>query len=366
MALPKSLVQPFRKNELLVGAGWRGFFAPFNIAESVASNNTSIGPTLLDLQYQGPINSNSLSSGWFDLGWIKNFKLTPASKIGQVRSGYRGAIRAQYRGQVGEEFEFQFQESTRMAFKIATGTIPFNLLKNPGASTVGPLSGSGAQAVPLAASGYQANGAGTTVGSPTLFVPSGSGALFSVGDILVCDQDYNPATYGLVGDVAAPVFQGQVTDVDYIRKTSDYVARVLSIAAGAVSGMDGLVLSAPIVGGGSGLTLPAPVAPTATAKIQKIGGWACREGGTFITEWTAMFTMDTIDGAQILIYYPHVSISQFKDIATWTIENEGTTDQTGYGLDTMMEALAFDDPIDGETIVGYKAFYPRPGQVPQI
>jgi hypothetical protein len=75
-----------------------------------------------------------------------------------------------------------------------------------------------------------------------------------------------------------------------------------------------------------------------------------------------LFIMDTIDAAQIACYYPHVSISQFRDVAAWTIENQGTTDQTGYELDAMFEALAFDDPIDGETVVGYKAFYPRPGQ----
>lgn len=365
MPLSKALVQPFRKNTLLVGAGWRGFFAPFNIAAAAATSNTTVGPTILDLQTAGPINTNNPPAGWFDLGWIKDTKITPGSKIGQVTSGYRGAVRAQYRGQVQETLEFKFREATRMAFKIATGNIPFNLLKNSVPSTVGPLSGSGAQTVPLGASGYQAAGAGTTAGSPTLFVPSGSGSLFTAGDFIVCDQDY-AGQYGLVGDVGAPVQNGQVTDVDYIRKTSDYVARITAITAGAVSGQDGLVLSAPIVGGGSAASGSPNVAPTAGAKIQKITGWASREGGTFITEWSGMFVMDTVDQAQILLYYPHLSISQFKDISSWAIANVGTTDETGYDLDTMMEALAFDDPLDGETIVGYKAFYPRPGQTPQI
>jgi hypothetical protein len=72
--------------------------------------------------------------------------------------------------------------------------------------------------------------------------------------------------------------------------------------------------------------------------------------------------MDTIDAAQIAVYYPHVSIAQFRDVAAWAIENIGTTDETGYELDCVMNALAFDDPIDGETVVGYKAFFPRPGQ----
>jgi hypothetical protein len=366
MALSKALIQSFRKNTLIVGAGWRAFFAPYNLGQGSAVASTTVGPKILDLQNQGPFSTFSPPSGWFDLGWIKDFKITPQSKIGQVRSGYRGAVRAQYRGQVGEQFEFQFREATRMAFKIAVGTTPFNLLKNPLASTAGPLSGSGAQAVPLGASGYQAAGAGTTAGSPTLFVPAGSGSLFAVGDYIVADIDYVNQT-GTINDAGIPVSPGQVTDVDFIRKTSDYVARVAAIVVGAVAGQDGLVLNGPMAGGGSSQPgVAALTGPATTSKVQKIVGWAVREGGTFITEWSGLFLMDTIDNAQIAVYYPHISIAQFRDVAAWAIENIGTTDETGYGLDCTMEALAFDDPLDGETVVGYKAFYPRPSQDIQI
>lgn len=361
MPLSKALVQPFRKNTLIVGAGWRSYFAPYNIALGSAVANTVLGPTILDLQNSLPLNTNAPVSGWFDLGWIKDFKLTPQSKIGQVRSGYRGAVRAQYRGMVGEQFEFKFREATRMAFKIAVGNTPFNLLVGTGLQTAGPLSASGAAAVPLGASGYQVNGAGTTAGSPTLFVPSGSGAAFPAGTFVVADIDYNPATYGVIGEAGVPVFQGAVTDVDYIRKTSDFVARVTQVNLAAVAGQDGLILDQPLAGGGSG-NPTGPTSPPQTSKVQKIDGWAVREGGTFITEWSGLFVLDTIDAAQIAIYYPHVSISQFRDIASWTLENAGTTDETGFELDCTMEALAFDDPLDGETVVGYKCFIPRPGQ----
>ncbi|MGI4815920.1 MAG: hypothetical protein ACRYGG_21660, partial [Janthinobacterium lividum] len=131
--LPKSLTQPFRRGSLLVGGGWRGYFAPYNAALAVTSNNTSNGPSILDLQVQGPFNSYALPPNYYDLGWISKFKITPSSKIGSVRSGYRGAIRAQYRGEVGEMIEFSFRESTRWAWKISTGTNMFNLLANPNA-----------------------------------------------------------------------------------------------------------------------------------------------------------------------------------------------------------------------------------------
>lgn len=356
MALSKALVQPFRKNTLLIGAGWRAFFAPYNIALGSGQANTVLGPSILDLQTQGPFNTNAPPSGWTDCGWIKNFKLTPASKIGQVRSGYRGAIRAQYRGEVGESFEFTFREAARMQFKIAVGNTPFNLLSGSTPSTAGPLSASGAPKTGMVS--YSA-------GPPaTLTITSAAAIGVSGGSYIVCDLDYTAANfpgqgtppYGIVGAAGVPIQPNAVTDIDYIRKTSDFVARVTSVNTNV------LTLDQPFVGGGSGLTLPAPTSPPAGSNVQVISGWAVREGATFITEWSGLFVMDTIDAAQIAVYYPHISIAQFKDVAAWAIENIGTTDETGYELDCMMEALAFDDPLDGETVVGYKAFYLRPNQ----
>jgi hypothetical protein len=176
------------------------------------------------------------------------------------------------------------------------------------------------------------------------------------GEYIVADLDYSPTQFGIVGAAGIPVQPNAVTDVDYIRKTSDFVSRCVGVLTNA------LTLDQPFIGGGSGLTLPAPTSPPAGSNVQKITGWAAREGGTYITEWSGLFVMDTIDAAQIAVYYPHVSIAQFKDLAAWAIENVGTTDETGYEIQCSLNALAFDDPIDGETVVGYKAYYPRPNQ----
>lgn len=359
MALPKSLVQPFRKNKLVIGAGWRALFAPYNIALGSAVASTTQGPTILDLTL-GPFDSNSPQAfGFQDLGWVKDFKATPESKIGQVRSGYRGAVRAQYRGQVGESFEFKFREYSRMQYKVATGTNVMNLLSGTtGGGTAGPLSASGAPVGTVASynGGVAPYGVGGTGTPATLTLTSAAqvtGALIVVGSYIVCDIDYNPATSGIVGDSGTPVFSNAVTDVDYIRKNSDYVARVTAIN-GAV-----LTLDFPFIGGGSGN--PAPLGPgSAGSKVQVIKGWAAREGGTYISEWTALFLCNTIDNAQLAVYYPHVSIMQNRDFAaSWAIENVGTTDLGGNELDAQFTALAFDDPLDGETVVGYKVYYPR-------
>src|ERR1039458_4273459 len=160
MPLPKSLTHRFRKNKLVVGAGFRAYFAPYNITLGSAVASTVSGPTIVDLT-QGPFDSYNPPFGLADLGWIKDFKLTVESKIGQVRSGYRGAVRAQYRGQVGESFEMKFNEYGRMQYRLATGANVINLLAATG------LAGGGAG--PLSASG----GAGAVVSTYAVASPQG-------------------------------------------------------------------------------------------------------------------------------------------------------------------------------------------------
>jgi len=374
MALPKSLTQPFRRNQLIVGGGWRAFFAPYNAALAVTSNSTTAGPYIIDLQVQGPFNQNAPPTGYTDLGWIVNYKFTPASKIGIVRSGYRGAARALYRGEVGETMSLTFREMSRMSYKIASGSEVFNLLSNSSAtaSMVGPLSSSGAVAIPVGASGYIASWAGGTFSGsvyanvPTLFVPAGSGALFPVGNYIVADDDYSTTQFGIVGAAGIPVYQNAITDVDFIRKTSDFVARVVAVIPSAIAGQDALVLNGPFVGGGNAAAGTPNYGPDLNAKVQNIKGYTTREGGTFITEWSALLCLQTVDNSQIALYYPHVAPSSFKGIAAWQLENAGTTDLAGEGLDAEMMAMAFDDPLDGETVVRYAAYYPTSSQSIQI
>ena len=365
---PRSLQQLFRKSMLTVGAGWRGYFATYNAALGSAVASTLSGPTIVDLT-AGPFDSANPQSwvtggaaapqnAFADLGWMKELKITSASKIGMVRSGYRGAVRAQYRGEVGEQVTWKFREYGRMQYKIASGTNVINLLAASGLAggTSGPLSASGAPSVGVSSyspgtAPYGVGGQGTAA---TLTLSSSpTPAQIGVNSYIVCDQDYSLSSFGLVGDSGTPVFQNAVTDVDYTRKNSDYVALVTAINGNV------LTLGGPFLGGGSGN--PTPLGPAAAgSKVQAIKGWVSREGGTYISEWTAMFVMNTIDGAQLICYFPHISIGQPTDVAaSWAIENIGTTDLGGYEIDAQYNALAFDDPLDGETVVSYRAYYPK-------
>lgn len=369
MALPKSLQQPIRQGLLQVGSGYRGYFAPFNQQQAVATENTSIGPTIYDLMVTGRyIDGQTLPTTWFDLGYIKNFKFTPGSKTGNVMTGYRGAIRAKYRAETSEKMSCLFMEASHTAMRIAAGTQVFNLLKTTAlASTVGPLSSSGTAAIPMGASGYLANGLGSgpTQGQPTLFVAAGQGSSFPAGSYLVCDQDYNGTDFGYVGDAGANVFSGAVSDVDFIRKTSDYVACVKQVVPSAAAGQDGLILTGPFMGGGNSPAGVTPnTAPTAGAKVQAISGYVTREGGTYIAEWSALFLLNTVDGWQLMFYYPRIAPDQFQGLTEENLQN-ATVLQTN-GLAASFDALAFDDPLDGETVVRYCAAFPPPGQNIQV
>lgn len=365
-SFPKSLQQPFRKNKLVVGAGFRAYFAPYNIALGSAVASTVSGPTIVDLT-QGPFDSYNPPFGLADLGWIKDFKLTVESKIGQVRSGYRGAVRAQYRGQVGESFELKFNEYGRMQYRLATGANVINLLAASGLAGggAGPLSASGAPAA-VVSSYTVANPQGwnepyNTNATLTLSTIPQLSQIYP-GSYIAMENDYVLGTYGsALSDAGVNVYQNAVTDVDYYRKNTDYVARVISIAGNV------LTLDQPFVGGGSGNPTSVFNYVTGTGaagmKVQAIKGFAAREGGTFIAEYTCLLMCNTVDGAQIVIYYPHCSIMQNRDVAAaWTIENAGTTDESGFQLDAQFAALAFDDPLDGETVVAYKAYYYKQGE----
>lgn len=555
-AYSKALVQTLRPQMLLLGAGWRAAFSPLDYG------NVPAQESVLDLAVQGPFDTNNLPEGWFDCGWIKEFKTTVPSKIGDVESGYRGAIRARYRGEIGLQLDFKFREAGRLQMKIASGGSVFNLLDNPVSSEEGPLSTEGNTAVPLSFSGYVTSG---TVpgyeGRPVLYVSSGSSSIFgptSSPVYIVCDQDMTAEMQtmgGLVGDNGTFIFPETVNDTDFIRKTSDYVARVVAVVAsidvtvyqasgmvsmnhsaplanwiwavrwtdfttptlpddaviqavyavvdtervtgpnpsvlarihagttvldpwaisdsgsaikdggagvdwngefyanlsqttiswlgtasaymrlissfsiptvddivtaravgfaiyytsatpgndsdalsppvaipggqgvawtypqaaearygepddnGTASGMgytlvptgqDALVLDQPFIKGNDVFSTLDPGSPV--GKVQKIIGWSAREGGTNLHPWSGLFIMDTLDGAQIAMYFPRMCIRQSRELEEWGITDLGISDITGLQLDSTFECLAFDDPIDGEVIVGYYAFYPAAQQ----
>ncbi len=329
MPVSKSLVQPFRKPMILIGSGFRGFFAPFVQGASPA-------PTLFDPARQGRFDTNAPPTGWVDMGWTDEFKRSPAGRIGQIRSGYRGAVRAQYRGEIGSSVEFEFREWGKLQMALATGTTHFNILKAAAGTPQQPLGGTPAAAVAL--------GSGSTATS--IVLSSGGGAQFTVGDFIAVDVDYTgQAGYIGSGIQATFVATGTVSDVDYVRRATFNVGVVKTISG------DTLTLEQALLGG----------APVASAKAQVVEGFASREGSSFIQAWSAVFVVDTSDGAQLYYYYPQLSVGSEREDATFDVENAGAADVRGHALRAEFNALAFEDPVDGETVVCYRGFFPAAG-----
>lgn len=329
MPISKSLVQPFRKPMLLIGSGFRGYFAPFVQGASPA-------PTLFDPARQGPFNTNAPPAGWYDLGWIDQFKRSPAGRIGQIRSGYQGAVRAQYRGEIGSAVEFEFREWGKLQMALATGTTHFNVLKATAGAAQQPLGGTPAAAVAL--------GSGSTASSIVLTV--GGGVQFQAGQFIAVDVDYTGQS-GYIGSGIQATFvaPAAVTDVDFVRRVTFNIGVIQSISG------DTLTLQQPMLGG----------APPGSAKLQAVTGFASREGSSFIRSWSAVFVVDTADGAQLYYYYPQLSVAGEREDATFDIENAGAAEIRGHALRAEFNALAFEDPVDGETVVCYRGFFPAPG-----
>lgn len=366
----KSLIQSLREGQISVGNGWRGYYAPFNKVAALAAVIQNVGPAMLDLQNGGPFTEAYLNGkGFYDTGFCRDIKTTNGTKFGAIKTGHRNVVRAMYAGDLDEKLEVTFAERSRIVDQISSGMQVFNLLKNSTftGTLTSPLGASGTTATPLAASGYLPAGvpATSTAGYPTLCVPAGSGALFAAGEYIVCDVDYVPGQGGYQGDAAALAFPGQVQDVDFIRKTSDYVNRIVAVVPTVVAGMDALVLSGPFVGGGNNLIVGSTKSsPSASAKVQIITGTTRRNGGSKINEWTGLFLLDTEDGSQFAMYYPRLAPSAPKGLTASNI-----TDATGlseWGMNTEFQALAFDDPYDGEAVTSYLAYYPNAGQNIQI
>ncbi len=329
MPISKSLVQPFRKPMLLVGSGFRGFFAPFVQGATPA-------PTVFDPAKQGRFDTNTPPAGWFDLGWVDQFKRSPAGKIGQIRSGYRGAVRAQYRGEIGSAVEFEFREWGKLQLALTTGTTHFNILKAAAGAAEQPVGGTPVAAVAL--------GTGSTASS--IVLTAGGGASFQAGQFVAVDADYTGQSgYVGTGIQAANVPPAAVSDVNYIRRVTFNVGLIKTISG------DTLTLDQPLLGG----------APATGAKVQGLTGFASREGSSFIAAWSAVFVIDTADGAQLYYYYPQLSVASEREDASYDVGNAGSADIKGHALHAEFNALAYEDAVDGETVVCYRGFFPASG-----
>ena len=122
-------------------------------------------------------------------------------------------------------------------------------------------------------------------GSTATALVVGAGEAFAVGDLVAVDVDYA----GQVGFVGSGVSGGYVRaaaavgDVNYVRRVTLNVARVISVTSG-------------VLGLGSALLAGVPVAGM---QVSKVVGFCDRESGGFFQEWSGLFVADGAEGDRV-------------------------------------------------------------------
>ena len=304
----------------------RAFVAP--VARATAT------PTLFDPARQGAFDLAAPPSPWLDLGWLRGFTRTSASKSAPVLAGIPPAPLVQVRESLSAEVACEFLAWTKLTLALSTGAQHMNLLA-PAASAA--LAADGATAAPAIA--VQSGSTATTIN----LASSGTAGILS-GSWVAVDADYTGQTGYLGSPFAAAYLRQPLADVDYLRRVTFNVALVATVASGT------LTLATPLPGG----------PPSAGAKLQALTGFVDREGGLFTLEVSALFVLEGSQGERIFFHYPRLQpIPRTAEAAT-PLDPKNAAGPQRYGLPARFLALPVTDPLDGERILCYRSFLPAP------
>jgi hypothetical protein len=185
--------------------------------------------------------------------------------------------------------------------------------------------------------------------STTLDVGSAS-ATFTVGELVAVDIDYTGQT-GYVGSGVSAAYVTSAaavnSDVNYIRRVTLNVGRIVSIASGI------LTLGSRLLAG----------TPAAGMKVSALTGFCDREGGRFFQEWSALFVFDGEQGDRVLYHYPRLQAMQGS--AEIVSALTGTATGLAAPLERMRLAAAFralpvTDTNDSAQVVCFRSYLPGP------
>ena len=295
----------------------RAYFAPVNRAAGQA--------TILDPAQQGLFDVNAPPPPWIDLGWINGFTRKSQSKIEPLRAGAPAMTQTQSRSEIEATVTLQFAAWGKLQMALAAGTQQMNLLKTQFGATPAGSGGVAVAAVPVLA------------GSTATVLQAGSAATgFVVGEVVVVDVDYTGQTGFVGGGVSGAYVKAALSDVDYVRRVSLNVTRVI-----AVSGTS-LTLETPLLAG----------VPTSSMKVSGVVGYCDREGSTFFQEWSAVFVAEGQQGERVLWHYPRLqSMASAGEAAA----------SAGPGMEWLRQSASFralpvKDPVDGENVVCFRSF----------
>ena len=305
----------------------RAYFAPVNRAAGV--------PTVFDAAQMGGFGLDSPPAPWVDLGWCKGFVRKSTTKVGALRTGAPAIVASQVRTEVEATVQLEFEIWGKLQMALTAGSQQMNLLLTASGVAANGSGGVAAAAVALSA--------GST--ATTLSVGAVAAAGFAVGDLVAVDVDYS----GQVGFVGSGVSGAYVRasadvggDVNYVRRVSLNVGRVVSIAGGT------LTLGAPLLAG----------TPAAGMQVSRLAGFVDREGGGFFQEWSGLFCMDGEQGDRVIYHYPRLQAMQGAAEALETV----SAPLERVRLIGAFRALPVKDVNDGEMVVCFRSYLPGAGR----
>jgi hypothetical protein len=288
-------------------------------------------PAVFDAAQMGGFGLDSPPAPWVDLGWCKGFARKSATKVGALRTGAPAVVQSQVRTEVEATVQLEFESWGKLQMALAAGSQQMNLLATAGGAALNGSGGVAATAVALAT--------GSTATS--LNVGTVAAAGFGVGDLVVVDVDYS-GQLGFVGSGVSGAYLRAAADVggdvNYVRRVSLNVGRVVSIAAGV------LQLGAPLLAG----------APAAGMQVSRLVGFVDREGGSFFQEWSGLFVMDGEQGDRVIYHYPRLQAMQGS---AETVEVLATPLER-VRLAGAFRALPVKDENEGETVLCFRSYLP--------
>jgi hypothetical protein len=306
-----------------VTRGVRAYFAPVNRAAGV--------PTVFDSAQIGAFALSVPPGPWVDLGWCSKFVRKSETKVGALTTGAPAVVQSQVRSQVEATVQLEFESWGKLQLALAAGSQQMNLLRTANGAAANGSGGVAAAAVPLTA--------GSTATS--LNVGATAAAQFHVGDLVAVDVDY-VAQIGFVGSgvsaayVSSPASVGG--DINFVRRVSLNIGRVVGIAAGVLQ-LGGALLAG---------------APAAGMQVSPLVGFVDREGGGFFQEWSGLFVMDGEQGDRMIYHYPRLQAMQGSAETVETLA--GPLERVK--LAGAFRALPVKDANDGETVLCFRSYLP--------
>lgn len=301
----------------------RAYFAPVNRVAGV--------PTMFDAAQMGTFALDAPAAPWVDLGWCSGFLRKSLTKVGALRTGAPAVAQGQVRTEVEATVSLDFESWGKLQMALAAGSQQMNLLVTANGAAANGSGGVAAAPVALAA--------GSTAGS--LAVGATAASQFSVGDLVAVDVDYT----GQVGFVGSGVSAAYVSsaavvggDINYVRRVSLNVGRVVAIAGGSLQLGGALLAGAPATG----------------MQVSRLVGFVDREGGGFFQEWSGLFVMDGEQGDRVLYYYPRLQAMQGAAESLEALA--GPLERVK--LAGAFRALPVKDANDGETVLCFRSYLP--------